>query len=152
MTLNKYKFAVIRCIDVRLLCLLLISLATIGCSDGRPERLLVTGQVLIDGAPLSYGYIRFVPKEMRPSGGNLDEEGRFTLSCYEKNDGIIPGEYRVEVNAAESISSSKKKWHAPKKYFSYKTSDLVKKITEPTDSLVINLTWDGGEPFVERTR
>jgi hypothetical protein len=44
------------------------------------------------------------------------------------------------------------KWHAPKKYFRYKSSGLTEEITGPTDSLVINLTWDGGKPFVERIR
>jgi hypothetical protein len=126
--------------------------AVIGCGDGRPERLPVSGQVLIDGQPLTYGYIRFVPEGARPSGGKLDEQGRFTLSCYGENDGIIPGVHRVEVDASESISSKKIKWHTPKKYFRYTTSGLEQTITEPTDSLVIELTWDGGKPFVERLR
>lgn len=131
---------------------LFVLLVMIGCGDGRPARMNVSGQVLIDGEPLTYGYIRFVPKDARPSGGELDEQGRFTLSCYSENDGIIPGVHRVEVDAAESLSAHKKKWHAPKKYFRYKTSGLEQEITESTDSLVIKLTWDGGKPFVERAR
>lgn len=135
-----------------LLCLFLVQVVSIGCGDGRPKRMLVSGQVLIDGEPLTFGYIRFVPQGARPSGGQLDEQGRFTLSCYEKNDGIIPGVHRVEVDAAESLSSTKVKWHAPKKYFRYTNSGLTQEIDESTDSLVIQLTWDGGKPFVERTR
>lgn len=134
------------------LLLLFALVAASGCGDGRPKRLAVSGQVLIDGEPLTYGYIRFVPSDTRPSGGNLDEEGRFTLSCYEKNDGIIPGVHRVEVDAGESLSSTKTKWHAPKKYFRYTNSGLTEEIRESTDSLVIELTWDGGKPFVERLR
>ena len=124
----------------------------IGCSDGRPERLLVSGQVLIDGEPLSYGYIRFVPQGARPSGGKLDEQGRFTLSCYGENDGIVPGVHRVAVNSAEWLNAKERKWHAPPKYFRYRTSGITQEITGPTDSLVVNLTWDGGKPFVERVR
>ena len=134
---------------------ILLGAATIwiaGCGDGRPERLPVSGQVLIDGQPLTYGHIRFVPTGSRPSSGRLDEKGRFTLSCYEKNDGIVPGVHKIEVDASESISSKKVKWHAPKKYFRYTNSGLEQEITEPTDSLVINLTWDGGKPFVEQLR
>jgi len=130
----------------------LLIIAVSGCGDGRPNRLAVSGQVLIDGKPLGYGYIRLVPEGARPSGGRLNEEGRFILSCYEENDGVIPGVHRVEVDAAEPISSKKKLWHAPKKYFRYTTSGLTQEITEPTDSLVVNLTWDGGKPFVERVR
>lgn len=123
-----------------------------GCGDGRPKRLQVSGQVLIDNQPLSYGYIRFVPKDARPSGGRLDENGRFTLSCYAKNDGIIPGVHRVEVDASESLSGTELKWHAPKKYFRYKSSGIEQEVTESTDSLEIHLTWDGGKPFIERVR
>jgi hypothetical protein len=60
--------------------------------------------------------------------------------------------HQVEVDASESLSSTKVKWHAPKKYFRYTTSGLTQKIGESTDSLVIELTWDGGKPFVERVR
>lgn len=139
-----------RCLAVILLGLVMIW--NVGCGDGRPERISVSGQVLIDGQPLTYGYIRFVPTGSRPSSGRLDEQGRFTLSSYEKNDGIVPGVHRIEVDASESISSKKIKWHAPKKYFRYTNSGLEQEITEPTDSLVINLTWDGGKPFVEELK
>ena len=131
---------------------LALALANAGCGDGRPARLPVSGQVLIDGKPLGYGYVRFVPKGARPSGGYLDKEGRFTLGCYSKDDGVIPGEHQVEVDAAEAISSTQRHWHAPKKYRSFRTSGLKQQVTEPTDSLVINLTWDGGKPFTEKTR
>ena len=132
--------------------LILVIAALVGCSDGRPARLAVSGQVLIDGKPLTYGYIRFVPQGGRPSGGRLDEQGRFTLSCYGENDGIIPGVHRVEVDGSEPLSATKRKWHAPKKYFRYRTSELTQEITGPTDSLVVNLTWNGGKPFVETVR
>lgn len=123
-----------------------------GCGDGRPDRYPVSGQVLIDGVPLTYGYVKFVPQGSRPAGGYVDEQGRFTLGCYEKNDGAIPGTHQVEIDAAESISSTERKWHAPKKYSSYATSGITQEVLEPIDSLVINLTWDGKKPFTERTR
>ena len=133
-------------------CLGALGLSAAGCSDGRPERALVSGQVLIDNEPLSFGFIRFVPKGARPSGGTLDENGRFTLSCDGENDGIVPGVHRVQVNAGEWISNNERKWHAPPKYFRYQTSGLTQEITGPTDSLVIQLTWDGRKPFVERVQ
>ncbi len=132
-------------------CLYLLSVL-VGCGDGRPGRVPVSGQVLIDGKPLTYGYIEFITAGARPAGGRLDEEGRFTLSCYEKNDGIIPGNYQVEVNASEGLSNNRKRWHAPKKYFSKDHSGLNQEVTEATNSMVIELTWDGGKPFVERAR
>jgi hypothetical protein len=145
-----FLLIVVRCSTILLL--LACGFAVVGCGDGRPAREQVAGQVLIDGKPLSHGFVRFVPTGGRPAGGRLDEQGRFTLSSYGANDGIILGVHRVEVDASEEISSTQKKWHAPKKYFRYKSSGLEQEITGPTDSLVINLTWDGGKPFVERVR
>ncbi len=126
--------------------------AVVGCSDGRPDRLEVSGQVLIDGKPLTYGFVRFVPKDARPSSSRLDENGRFTLTCYGNEDGVVPGVHQVEINGGESLSGTKKYWHAPPKYAFFRTSPLTQEITESTDSLVINLTWDGGKPFTERRR
>jgi hypothetical protein len=134
------------------LLLLLTVTAAGGCGDGRPGRVKVSGQVLIDGEPVPYGYIRFIAKDARPAGGQIDEQGHFTLSCYEKDDGIIPGVYGIEVNGSEEVSNSRVKWHAPKKYFNYKNSGLTQEIAQPTDALIIELTWDGGKPFVERSR
>jgi len=140
------------CRPVAMLWVLLVPLAVAGCGDGRPERLEVSGQVLIDGTPLTYGTVRFVPKGARASSGRLDENGRFTLTCYGDEDGVVPGVHQVEVNAAESLSGTKNYWHAPKIYARFRTSPLTQEITESTDSLVINLTWDGGKPFTERVR
>lgn len=126
--------------------------AATGCSDGRPDRIDVSGQVLIDGEPLTHGVVRFVPRGGRPAMGRLNEEGRFTLSSYGQNDGVIPGTHRVEVNGAEWLSSTQRKWHAPPKYFRYTQSGLTQEVTESTDSVQIELTWDGGEPYVETVR
>lgn len=121
----------------------------VGCGDGRPARVPVSGKVLIDGRPLSGGFIRFVPSDARPSGGKIDKNGRFTLTCYDGGDGAVPGTHRIEVSANQPLSDTKIRWLAPKKYASFKTSELVEKITDATDSLVIELTWDGGKPYVE---
>lgn len=128
------------------------TLLLLGCGDGRPSRVKVSGQVLIDGEPLGHGHIRFLPAGGRVGVGKLNEEGRFAMSTYGKYDGVLTGTHRVEIDGSEEISAQQKKWHAPKKYFGFRTSGLTQEITEATDSLVINLTWDGKEPFVERMR
>src|SRR5690242_13923202 len=62
----------------------LLAMAVIaGCSDGRPARVPISGQVLIDGQPLKFGVVKFIPDNGRPSSGNLDENGRFTLHCFD---------------------------------------------------------------------
>lgn len=132
--------------------LLVGTLTATGCGDGRPGRVAVSGQVLIDGKPLTHGFIRLLPENGRVAVGKLNEEGRFAMSTYGKYDGVITGEHRVEIDASEEISSTQRKWHAPKKYFGHRTSGLTQIIDEPTDTLVIDITWDGKEPFVEQTR
>lgn len=120
-----------------------------GCGPRRPKLVRVSGKVLIDGQPLTYGMIRFVPVGSRASVGSLDGEGRFELSCFDHGDGAITGKHRVEIRAAEPMGDSAYKWLAPKKYASANTSELEQDITGPTDSLIIELTWDGAQPFVE---
>lgn len=123
--------------------------AALGCGDGRPARVAVSGKVLIDGQPLTQGIVQFVPVGTRPSAGKLDQEGKFTLTCFDGDDGIVPGTHKVMIAAKEIISESKVKWLAPPKYADFRTSGLSFEITEPTDDLTIELTWDGGKPFVK---
>lgn len=131
----------------------IIAAAVLGCGDGRPARVPVSGQVLIDGKPLARGYVSFVPQNARASSGRLDENGRFSLTCFEREDGVVLGVHRVEVDAKEPIGEDKIRWHAPKKYASAETSGLTEEIRNPTDSLVINLTWGSQPgPFVERAK
>ena len=126
-----------------------LAAATMGCGDGRPAHVPISGQVLIDGQPLTYGSVRFIPDNARASMGKLDSEGRFTLSCFKANDGAVLGTHHVVVMACEPIGGLKVRWHTPKKYADIHTSGLTKEVTEADDAMVINLTWDGGHPFVE---
>lgn len=123
--------------------------ATVGCGDGRPKRVPVSGQVLIDGKPLQHGVVRFVSPSDRPSGGLLDKDGHFSLTCYEPGDGAVLGKHQIAVSADERLSESRVHWHAPKKYADYQNSGLTQEIKGPTDSIKIDLTWAGGKPFDE---
>lgn len=124
----------------------LIACIAMGCGDGRPDRVEVSGKVLIDGQPVPLGSIKFVPKGARPSAGQIDENGNFVLTCYDGNDGVVPGEHRVQVAAIKIISDSKIHWYAPKRYASFRTSGLTKEVTESTDDMVIELTWGDKKP------
>jgi len=121
-----------------------------GCGDGRPRRVPVSGQVLIDGKPLTRGFIRLVPEGARPAAGQIGPDGRFTLKTFEPGDGAVTGRHEVSVTAVESLSDTVQRWYTPKKYADPSTSGLTVTINEPTDSLLIELTWDGGKPFIEK--
>ncbi len=121
-----------------------------GCSDGLPKRVPVKGRVTIDGEPLTHGYIRFFPSEGRMSGGSFDEEGYFSLSCFEPGDGALVGEHKIAILAQEPLGETKMRWHAPKKYSNPATSDLRETIDSPTESIEIELTWGKKKgPFIE---
>ena len=133
-----------------LCCCLASLLIAAGCGDGRPARVPVSGSVEIDGQPLKYGYISFVPDNGRPSRSKLDAGGRFKLNCFDAHDGAILGRHRITVNAGESIDKTTTRWHAPKAYANLETSNLEQQIEDADTNLVISLTWNGGKPFVER--
>jgi len=127
----------------------LLIVTMIGCSDGRPQRVPVSGQVLIDGVPLTYGYVRLIPEDARPAWAQIGSDGCFTLKTFEDGDGAVLGTHPMTIMAGEQLSETKIRWHAPKKYADPATSGLTATIDGPTDSLVIELSWDGGKPFVE---
>ena len=122
-----------------------------GC-DSRAPCVPVSGKVLIDGKPLKHGEIFFMPSEGRQSTAVLDADGHFKLTCRTPDDGALIGTHAVQIFGNESISSTKMKWHAPKKYSDRLTSGLTQVIKEPTDSVLIELTWKGNtpdKPFME---
>jgi hypothetical protein len=121
-----------------------------GCGDGRPERVPVSGQVLIDGKPLPDGYIRVHPPANRAATAKIGADGRFTLSTYEAGDGCVLGQHPVTVTGTKFINQQTVRWFAPKKYASGLTSGLTLDVSGPTEDAVVSLSWEGGKPFDER--
>jgi hypothetical protein len=124
---------------------LLVLLFATGC-DSRPTRVPVSGKVLIDGEPLKFGAVVFVPDGGRQSAGIIDDTGNFKLTCFDPDDGALVGTHTIQVLASESLNNTTIQWHAPKKYADRRTSKLVQEIKDQTDSVVINLTWKGNTP------
>jgi hypothetical protein len=76
-----------------------------GCGKKNSLTKQVRGQLTFEGAaPPAEGQITFAPIEgaptypRRPASGDFDSTGAFTLTTFNKNDGIIPGKYRVNIN------------------------------------------------------
>lgn len=124
-----------------------------GCQRG-VERVAVSGKVLIDGEPLTLGTIRFVPKTGRPAGSRIGPDGSFRVisksqaSGGSEVPGLFPGRYQIAVSASEALSEAEDAelhWLAPRQYANFRTSGLETDIQAPTDSLIIELTWEGFE-------
>lgn len=136
--------------SLRFALLAICAASVAGCSDGRPERVPISGQVLLDGVPLEQAFVKFVPPNGRPAVGETDASGHFTLTCYEPNDGATLGTHQVAVIAVKEISSAAIMWRAPKKYADSQASGIEIVVDQPKDDLELQLTWDGGKPFIER--
>jgi hypothetical protein len=79
------------------------SCAVAGCADdGIGKRYPVSGTVTYKGEPVEKAKISFVPKDPNGRGATgTVENGSYTLTTVDTNDGALAGEYRVTVDARE---------------------------------------------------
>lgn len=129
----------------------------VGCGDGRAGRVPVAGTITIDGAPLAHGSVTFMPvagSEGKAGGGSLGPDGRFQISSFTPNDGLVVGKYTAIVSAIEPINNTSQRWHAPQIYSRLDKSELIFEIKEKLENMEIKLTWEKdsrhSKPFVER--
>lgn len=119
----------------------ILTLGIAGCADDGPKLVPVAGKVLVDGQPVTFGSIRFVPSGARPSDARIEADGTFRLRYNNERDGAVLGMHRVEVHGNEILSPSRVKWHAPPSAASIGTSGITQEITGPVEDLVIELKW-----------
>lgn len=71
---------------------------TAGCGP-KSDRLPISGAVMLNGVPLDRGTIRFTSTgESLSSAGSPIREGAFSIA---QEKGLIPGNYRVQINSAD---------------------------------------------------
>jgi hypothetical protein len=118
-------------------------LPLVGCGNGRPEVVPVSGQVWMDGAPLAAGvagFVRVEPADGRAASGRIDPQtGKFTLTTYETGDGVLSGTHPVAV-IVQAPAGGTTVSLIPEKYGESATSGLTVTIDGPTDALTIELT------------
>jgi hypothetical protein len=134
--------------------LLAFSIVSIsGCGDNLPKRVSVSGHVFIDGKPLEKGTMFIESPGQRPSYATLGPGGKFSISTFSENDGIMPGKHKIAVLGKEDITIHSVKWYAPRKYADISTSGLEIEVTGPNNDVKIDLTSEPGQklPFIEKT-
>ncbi|MGD0656166.1 MAG: hypothetical protein ABSA16_17655 [Thermoguttaceae bacterium] len=137
--------------NISLAAILLLFFALIsGCGDNLPQRVPVSGQVLLDGKPLETGTLSIQSPGQRSSYATLGPGGKFSISTFSENDGLMIGKHPVAVISKENINGKTVKWLIPKKYTDIATSGLEIDVPGPRSDVVINLTWGGGKPFIEK--
>lgn len=89
----------------RLLSPILLLITALGCG-GRdlPELGTVTGTVTLDGEPLAGAIVNFTPTGTgRPSTGQTNEQGQYTLQYLPDVEGAIVGEHQVTVELVMTV-------------------------------------------------
>jgi hypothetical protein len=119
-------------------------LLVVGCGDGRPRIVPTSGQVLMNGKPLTghVGFIRVVPAGSRAATGQIDPaDGRFTLTTYETGDGCVEGTHRAAVIVNTTIGN-RLVWIVPERYGNDSTSGLT--VTVDGEKADVEVRLEGG--------
>jgi hypothetical protein len=65
----------------------------------------VRGKVLLDDIPVEGATVTLIPMEQgRPAAGLTDADGVFRLKTFSRDDGALPGTYRIVVTKTNAIS------------------------------------------------
>ncbi|MGB9687350.1 hypothetical protein [Thermogutta sp.] len=134
---------------------LLISLGGCGGAKrsvpGRPKTVPVKVTVKYKGQPVAEANVQLLPA----SGGHAatgltDAQGVARLTTFEKNDGVVPGSYRVTIRKSVLVQGgstdpdappvpAKYREELPAKYASPETSGLTAEVTESTTEFTFDL-------------
>jgi hypothetical protein len=123
-------------------------LAAVGCSDG-PKIVKVSGTAYYKGEPVPNLRVTFQPDKGRPSWGDTDAGGRFTLEYDAQNKGALVGRHTVSAifQAGSPDEEMKMVSEGPRskigaaaravasKYGDTVNSPLKVEVTGPTDNL-----------------
>jgi hypothetical protein len=123
-----------------------LSIVTVaGC--GKPSYQLdtapVKGKVTIDGQPLSSGYVTFVVSRGRASSAEIQPDGTFEMSTYEKGDGAQVGTHPVVIAPVppDEYQSGPKPIPVPERYTRAGTSGFTAEVKPGEDNFIeLNLT------------
>jgi hypothetical protein len=127
---------------------LTVAIFAAGCSSSNnPKTYPVTGQVTYRGQAVTSGIVLLTPESSgHAATGNLEKDGSFRLTTFRKDDGAVPGKYRVAVQVFPAEGAglpgaefAGKKPTVPQKYMSAASSDLIAEIKAGENNLDLPL-------------
>lgn len=121
-----------------------------GCGGGDedlPKTVTVSGMVTYNGDILTEGTVMFHPQggPGHPATGEIGENGIYTLSTFDANDGAVVGNHIVTVQVFPKGANPGFEHEAPdyipipKKYTSPATSDLLVTVNEGANNIGLDL-------------
>ena len=122
----------------------------VGCGSGEdphPPTVPVQGKVTYQGQPVTKGTITFQPPGGRPSVGEIQPDGTYSLSTYGQKDGAILGPHQVMIvaNTGDPTKMPSSPGYVvpkdlvPQKYSSLETSGLEAVVTSEKKSYDFDL-------------
>ncbi|GIX02287.1 MAG: carboxypeptidase regulatory-like domain-containing protein [Thermogutta sp.] len=156
LTAHVWKFSFARKAVIGVVFVLLLSLS--GCGSGkravpgRPKTVPVKVTVTYKGQPVADANVQFLPVSGgHAATGMTDAQGVARLTTFDKNDGAVPGSYRVTIRKSVLVEGgstdpdappvpAKYREELPAKYGAPETSGLTAEVTESTTEFTFDLT------------
>lgn len=113
-----------------------------GCGQGLVD---VSGQVMLDGEPLTTGTVVFTADDKPMAVGDIGEDGRYSLQTGGEP-GVLPGDYRVSVSAyrtrpaVDGTGEPIPELLTPAKYNNAATSGLTATVGGGNDEINLDLS------------
>jgi len=149
--LSRFAACAGKCAARRLPLACLFAMATLiaaGCSGAKtPETAAVQGKVTYRGKSITQGVVLFTPEGSgQAATGEIQADGSFQLTTFQKNDGARPGKYRVAVQpfpaagAVPGLEFPGGKPPIPAKYLDVHSSGLTAEVKPGKNTLDLSLT------------
>lgn len=131
----------------KMLCVMAAALLA-GCSPTlppKPQTFPVHGTVTLGGQPVHGGRVFFEPVDFAtgaiPGRGQLDKDGKYTMSAFVDQEGMVPGEFKVyfedDMRPAKALGAEPTKY--PEKYRKADESDLKVAVKAEDNTIDIKL-------------
>lgn len=128
---------------------LLLAAMLVGCGSNDRPLAPVSGQVLYNGEPLTFGSVTFQPAGGQPARADIGPDGKFELQTPGEGAGGVVGRNRIRVTSFEGQAPTAAatgdaplgKSLIPERYTSYTTSGLEVEIQQSNNEpIIIELT------------